>query len=153
MASMSAIGIWSARNASPGNDKVSALKAGSASLLARLAAMASIKAGSTVKVSPRRQRGIMSSRTEVAYCWPDSHRTKGSVSCAARNRRRSGETPDSFTGAEKPRSKDGIGGLPISSKINSLSAASANNTRVAISCPLPSSSPIASGTTKGCLSG
>ena len=102
----------------------------------------------------------------MANCWPDSQRTNGSVSCAARKRSRSGDRPDSFTGAEKSRSSDGTGGLATSTKSKLVlrlrrqqhagagdCARGSPSSRVASSWPLPSSRPIATGMTSGCLSG
>ena len=64
----------------------------------------------------------MSSSAVAANCWPDSQRTNGSVSCAARKRNRSGDSPDSFTGAENSRSSDGTGGLATSTNSKRFSA-------------------------------
>ena len=62
--------IWSARKLSPGSVSASAAKAGSASPSRRVAAIASISAGSTARFRRGAKRPTMSSSSCVAYCWP-----------------------------------------------------------------------------------
>ena len=75
------------------------------------------------------------------------------------------DTPDSFTGAEKPRSNDAVGAAATSSNTKRCSASFSSSTRVpgcaagspssrvGNSEPSSDSNPIATGMTSGCLSG
>ncbi len=61
--------------------------------------------------------------------------------------------PDSFTGAEQPRSSEGTGGAATSSKTKSCASLSSSSMRAAISVPSGARSPIATGIGSGRLSG
>ena len=99
----SAIGVWSARNASLGNASASAAKAGSPPALASADAAAATMPCGGASFSPCRCAATCCSSTCVAYCWPDSQRTNGSVSYSARNCSRSCDMP--FELRQAPRSR------------------------------------------------
>ena len=88
---------------------------------ARVAAIASISAGRRRVRSPRldgRDHVQQHAASRIAGRTPSARTDR----CRARrgSADRSGDSPDSFTGAEKPRSSDGTGGLATSTNVETV---------------------------------